>query len=97
MNTQVNGTIDQQENDDRNKLTLIVVVGGTPEHVEVNVHSPLRTVIPLALIHHPGQPPENWELRDATGNLLDLDRKIEDYHFAPETTLFLNLKAGVGG
>ena len=44
-----------------------------------------------------GSPSENWELRDAEGNLLDLDKKIEDYGFPEKVRLFLNLKAGVGG
>ena len=44
-----------------------------------------------------GQPPENWELRDADGNLLDLDKKFGDYAFPEKGRLFLNLKAGVGG
>ena len=79
--------------------TLTVVVNGQPVEVDVNIHAPLRTVIPKALHDsgNVGQPPENWELKDAAGNLLDLDKKIEDYHFSPETTLFLSLKAGVAG
>ena len=61
--------------------------------------SPSAPIIPDALSQtdNSGQPPENWELRDADGNLLDLDKKIEDYPFTDKTRLFLNLKAGVGG
>ena len=44
-----------------------------------------------------GQPPDNWELRDAAGALLSLDQKIADFSFPPDVRLFLNLKAGVGG
>jgi hypothetical protein len=82
-----------------NKLELAVVVNGHPVLIEANVNAPLRTVIPKALkaSGEIGQPPENWELRDAAGELLDLDRKLEDFGFPPGVKLFLNLKAGVGG
>jgi hypothetical protein len=82
-----------------NKIDLAVVVNGQPVLVEVNLNAPLRTVIPKALEEsgNTGQPPENWELRDADGAELGLDRKIGDYGFPPDVRLFLNLKAGIGG
>lgn len=81
------------------KLQLAIVVNGTPTVVEANSHAPLHTVIPKALDQtgNSGQPPENWELRDAAGTLLDGSKKIEDFHFPPDIRLFLSLKAGVGG
>jgi hypothetical protein len=80
-----------------NKLNLIVVVNGTPEPVEVNVHGPVRTIIVKALEGHAGRPPEDWELRDEKGNLLDPSRKIEEYNLQENTTLFLSLNAGAAG
>lgn len=82
---------------DNNKIELTVVVNGQPVSVSANVNAPLRTVVPeaLRLSNNSGQPPENWELRDENGKLLDLGEKIED--LPPGTKLFLNLKAGVGG
>lgn len=82
-----------------NKNTLTVIVNGTPTEVEANQHAPLKTIIPKALEQtgNSGQPPDQWELKDAQGNLLDLDKKIEDYHFPNDVKLFLSLKAGVGG
>ncbi len=82
-----------------NQLELAVVVNGQPTLVQANLNAPLHTVIPRALEQtgNAGQPPENWELRDAAGALLDLDRKIGDFNFPPDVLLFLNLKAGVGG
>lgn len=82
-----------------NKVDLAVVVNGQPVLLEVNLNAPLRTVIPKALEEsgNTGQPAENWELRDADGAELDLDRKIGDYGFPPDVRLFLNLKAGIGG
>jgi hypothetical protein len=81
------------------KLRLEVVVNGTPSAVDANLEAPLLTVIPLALQQtgNVGQPPDNWELRDVNGNLLDLHTKIESFGFTPGTRLFLNLKAGIGG
>jgi hypothetical protein len=82
------------------KTTLTIVVNGTPTEVEVNDNSPLKVVVSKALeqTHNVGQPPENWELKDAQGNVFtDLEKKVGDYHFPPKTTLFLSLKAGVGG
>ncbi len=82
-----------------NQAELALVVNGQPALVKANLNAPLQTVIPRALEQtgNSGQPPENWELRDAAGALLDLDRKIGDFNFPPDVRLFLNLKAGVGG
>lgn len=82
-----------------NKVNLEVIVNGQPTTVEANKNAPLRTIIERALQQtgNAGQPPDNWELRDAAGVLLPLDQKIEDFHFPTDVKLFLNLKAGVGG
>ena len=81
------------------KIALTVVVNGQPTAVDTPTDVPLGTIIRTALsqTENTGQPPQNWELRDADGNLLDLDKQIEDYPFTDKTRLFLNLKAGVGG
>lgn len=81
------------------KLAITVVVNGQPTVVEAEPEAPLKTIIPKALEQtgNTGQPPDNWELRDAAGVELDVNIKIEDYHFPPDVRLFLNLKAGVGG
>jgi hypothetical protein len=81
------------------KITLVVVVNGTPTVVEANPNAPLRSVIGKALeqTNNTGQPPENWELRDGAGQILDLATKIGSFGFPADIRLFLNLKAGVGG
>ena len=81
------------------KIPLTVVVNGQPTVLDVVENAALGTIIPDALrqTENTGQPPENWELRDADGNLLDLDKTIGDYGFPAKVRLFLNLKAGVGG
>jgi hypothetical protein len=83
----------------RDHLTLIIVVNGEPAEVQANPEAPLHTVLPVALERtgNLGQPPENWELRDAGGTLLDVGREIDSFDFKEHTKLFLNLKAGIGG
>jgi len=81
------------------QVDITVVVNGQPTVVRANPEAPLETIIPKALEQtgNTGQPPDNWELRDAAGTLLDVRQKIESFHFPPNVHLFLNLKAGVGG
>ena len=84
---------------DPKKISLIVVVNGEATVVDEFDSAPLGAIIPDALRQsgHSGQPPENWELRDVEGTLLDLNKRIIDYGFSEKVRLFLNLKAGVGG
>jgi Protein of Unknown function (DUF2604) len=81
------------------KIAIVVVVNGEPTTVEANPNAPLHTIVPkaLAATGNVGQPPENWELRDADGNLLDIARKVESFGWASGIRLFLSLKAGIGG
>lgn len=84
---------------DPKKAEITVVVNGKPTEVFAVKDQPLGDIIPDALhqTRNSGQPPENWELRDADGNLLDQNKNFGDYAFPEKVTLFLNLKAGVGG
>jgi hypothetical protein len=83
----------------KNLIDLNVVVNGQPTLVKANTEAPLSTVVEHALQQsgNSGQPISNWELRDASGQILDLSRTVESYNLQSGTTLFLNLKAGVGG
>ena len=82
-----------------NKIDLAIVVNGQPTLVGGNKNAPLHTVIARALEQtgNAGQPPDNWEMRDAAGALLRVEQKISDFNFPADVRLFLNLKAGVGG
>lgn len=82
-----------------NKITLTIVVNGDPVSVEANVNAPLHTIIAKALTEsgNVGQPPENWELKDEGGTVLDGSKKIEDLGVADGQRLFLSLKAGAAG
>lgn len=88
----------EQHGQDRH-IELTVVVNGQSTEVRVEANQHLRVVIPKALEQtgNSGQPPENWELRSAQGEVLPLDRAVKDFHFPEDATLFLNLKAGIGG
>lgn len=82
-----------------NTIEIVVVVNGQQAPISANANAPLHTIIEKALhdTGNTGQGPENWELRDSNGTLLDVNAKIESFHFAPGVRLFLNLKAGIGG
>lgn len=82
-----------------NHIELLIVVNGQPVPLEVSLDEPLRAVVSQALAKsgNAGQPAENWDLRDDEGHLLDLQKKVSDFHFSEGTKLFLSLKAGVGG
>jgi hypothetical protein len=81
------------------KLELTVVVNGTPTQIETPAQAELRSVVTRALAQtkNSGQPFENWELRDVNGQALDLGMKVGQINFASGSTLFLSLRAGVGG
>lgn len=81
------------------KFEIAVIVNGQPVLVETNANAPLQTVVVHALnaSGNSGQPPENWELRDEAGNLLDPQDKLSAHGLGPDSKLFLSLKAGVGG
>jgi hypothetical protein len=79
-------------------IDLTIVVNGQPTVVRANPHTPLLTVIEKALAQteNTGQPPTNWELNYG-GTILDPTAKVETFNFPAAATLFLNLKAGIGG
>ena len=85
--------------DNGGHVQLSVIVNGTLTVVEARNDTKLSEVIVKALNQtgNHGQPPENWELRDEAGNVLDPQLTVEHYHLHSGAKLFLNLKAGVGG
>lgn len=82
-----------------NKTQLVVVVNGAETVVDANVNAPLRTVAQHALNEsgNNGRPLDDWEFKDEQGRTLDLDRKLGEFHFAPNALLFLTLAVGVNG
>ena len=89
-----------KDDDKKNQITLLVIVGGHETQVTANVNAPLHTIIPKAL-EATGNvvQPERWELKlgDTNGTLLDPNKKIGEFGFTGATKLFLSLKAGAAG
>ena len=75
-------------------MELEIVVNGQPAAVVASEDDTLGEVIPVVLVASSNtiRPPEDWQLRDTEGMMLDLDTKMKD---APSGCLYVNLKAGV--
>lgn len=82
-----------------NEIDVTVVVNGQPVPLQLNIHEEISSVIHRAFAQsgNQGQPAANWELRDGGGAVLNPNKKLGDYGLTSGATLFLNLKAGVGG
>lgn len=84
-----------------NEVVIQVSVGGGPAvSVTANKNAPLHTIIPeaLRLTQTTGQQgPDNWDIKDKAGALLDRNGKIEDFNFPVGTILFISLKTGEAG
>lgn len=81
------------------EIEIVIIVNGHPALVRASEGSRLRGVVEHALgeTGNVGQPPENWELRNAAGLLLDQSKTVGHYHLESGVKLFLNLHAGIGG
>jgi hypothetical protein len=87
-------------NEHEHKIDIAVVVNGHPVPFDkINVKTVLRELVERALKEsgNSGQPIDNWELRDAGGQILELHRTLAHYGITNGAQLFLSLKAGVGG
>lgn len=77
-------------------VPVTVVVNGQPTQVQASPEAPVHSLIEKALQQtgNAGQPPDNWELRNSQGQAIPLGTKVADIL---GQTIFLNLKAGIGG
>lgn len=82
-----------------NVVKITMVVNGQPVTIEATQQEQLSDVRQRALTEtqNLAQPPENWEIKDEAGTVLDPDKRVGHYHFGNEVTLFLSLKAGAAG
>lgn len=80
-------------------IELDFIVNGECVHVTTESHSVLSETVAEALEKsgNVGQSLANWELRDESGTVVDMQSKIEQADIQAGTKCFLNLKAGVGG
>ena len=81
------------------QIQLTFIINGANFSLETNVNAPLKEAVARALAEsgNTGRPASEWQVRDTNGVLLEIDRKIEDFHFANGTRLFLTLAVGAGG
>lgn len=83
----------------KNKVDLVVVVNTEDVAVEANVHWTLGNVAQHALnkSESKNRPLSDFDLKDASGALLDTDQTVEEKQLMDGTKLFLSLKVGVQG
>ncbi len=84
-------------NDKNFKITIIV--NGKPFEIEVAADDEIGEAVRKALEEsgNSGQSADRWELRDESGQTIDIGKKIGESGIKEGAKLFLNLKAGVGG
>ena len=80
-------------------IEFTIIVNGQAVPVKAGLLDEIGEAVETALKEsgNSGQPLKNWELRDDSGQVIDTGKKIGDSGIDEGTTLFLNLKAGVGG
>jgi hypothetical protein len=81
-------------------ITLLFIINGENFPVETKVSEPLIAPVERALVlsgNTGRRDPREWEVRDSTGVLLEVDRTIEELVLKDGARLFLNLKVGAGG
>lgn len=78
--------------------SLVFIVNGTEVALDhLGLSEPLRAARNKALAEskNTGRPPDDWQIKDAAGNQLDPDRRLDT--LPPGTKLFLTLGVGAGG
>ena len=80
-------------------IEFVIVVNGQAVPVKISILDEIGEAVAKALeaSGNSGQPLANWELRDGAGEAIDTGKKISESGIKEGETLFLNLKAGVGG
>ena len=81
------------------KIKIIFIINGQDYPIEANVHAPLMVAVQQALNEsdNKGRPPEEWEVRDASGVLLETNRTPKELGLSEGVRLFLSLRVGAGG
>ncbi|MGB5079885.1 MAG: DUF2604 domain-containing protein [Burkholderiales bacterium] len=91
------GRVDVPEKD--HKVRLIFIINGQDFPIEANIQAPLMEAVQRALAEsgNTGRPPDEWEVRDAGGVLLEKNRTPKDLSLNDGARLFLSLRVGAGG
>jgi hypothetical protein len=83
-----------------NKIILVFIINGQDFALpDVNIKASLHVAVHKALKEtgNTGRPFEEWEVRDASGALLEINRTPQDLRLTNASRLFLSLKVGAGG
>lgn len=85
--------------EEQHKVQLIFIINGASFSLDVTVEAPLLEAVKRALEEsgNTGRPASEWQVRDANGVLLDVQKKVKDFGFHNGTRLFLSLAVGAGG
>lgn len=93
------GGNDGKLNKEDKKITLLVIVSGTPTKVEANSKQKLQVVAEKALEQtgNTGRPLSDWAIKTREGAVLDMKNTVESYGLQDNSQLVMSLEAGVGG
>jgi hypothetical protein len=88
-----------RERHEHETVDITMVVNGQPVEIKARKDEKLAHVRNKALeeTHNLAQGPDNWEIKDEAGAVLDPEKAVGEFHFGPKVTLFLSLKAGIAG
>lgn len=81
------------------KMRLVFIINGVDLSIDVNVDAPLIEAVQRVLeeSNNTGRPPEEWEVRDVGGVLLEINRTPKELGLQEGARLFLSLRVGAGG
>lgn len=81
------------------KLSITVIVSGTPTLVNANFKQKLHVIAQKALEQtgNTTRPLSDWTLKTRDGVVLDYDKTAEFYKLSDGDVLVMSLNAGVGG
>jgi hypothetical protein len=88
---------DKQERD--KGFTLVFIINGEDYPTRVDPRLPLSLAVQRVLTDsgNTARPAEEWEVRDASGVLLETNRTPHDLRLHNGARLFVSLKVGAGG
>ena len=81
------------------KICLVFIINGVDISIEVNLDAPLIEAVQRVLeeSNNTGRPPEEWEVRNVDGVLLEMNRTPKELNLQEGARLFLSLRVGAGG
>ncbi len=81
------------------KIRIIFIINGQDYPIDASLHAPLMEAVEqaLAVSGNTGRAPDEWEVRDASGVLLEKNRSPKDLGLNDGVRLFLSLRVGAGG